>query len=169
MIVAIGVLGLAIVAKTRSGHTLPKAPRAKIQKPPLPKVTDILPPVVSKVDDITVVSAKIENQGKENADVVIEIRNETKKAVTAVTLTFGEVSIGKDGGIFSDIPAIMIEPKGTLTIRFPLSNLEKDVPVYVAGVIYADNSEKGEDVVLEVMHQQRSSEKSKRDAKKGIQ
>jgi hypothetical protein len=132
-------------------------------------VTDTLPPVVSKVDDLTVLSAKIENQGKEDAGVAIEIRNETKKAVTAVTLTFGEVSIGEDGGIFSDVPSIIIEPQGTLTIRFPLSNLEKDVPVYVAGVIYADNSEKGDDVVLELMHQQRNSEKLKRDSKKGIQ
>jgi hypothetical protein len=168
MAVVIAVLGLAAVAKTRFSQTLPAAPRAKVQKPSLPKVTDTLPPVVSQVADITVLSAKIENRGKEDADVAIEIRNETKKAVTAVTLTFGEASIGKDGGIFTDVPSVIIEPQGTLTIRFPLSNLEKDVPVYVAAVIYADNSEQGQDGVLELMHQQRTTQKLKRDAKKGL-
>jgi hypothetical protein len=166
MVVVIGVFGLATVAKPGFGQTL-TAPRAKVQKPSPPKVTDTLPPVVSKIADITVLSAKIENQGKEDASVAIELRNETSKAVTGVTLTFGEVSIGKDGGIFSDVPSTMIEPHGTLTIRFAVSNLEKDVPIYVAAVVYADGSEKGEDVVLELMHQQRNAEKLKRDAKKG--
>lgn len=170
MVVVIGVIGLATVAKTKFGQTLPAAPRAKVQKQSLPKVTDTLPPVVSKVADITVLSAKIENQGKEDAGIAIELRNETKKAVTAVTLTFGEVSITKDGGQLSDVPTTMIEPQGTLTIRFALSNLEKDVPVYVAAVIYADDSEAGQEVVLELIHERRNTEKLKRDAKKkGIQ
>jgi hypothetical protein len=168
MLIVIGVLGLVTGAKTRFGQNQPTAPRAKVQKPSLPKVTDTLPPVVSKVADITVLSAKIENQGKEDAGVAIELRNETKKAVTAVTLTFGEVSITKDGGIYSDVPATMIEPQGTLTIRFAVSNLEKDVPVYVAAVIYADNSETGQDVVLELIHQRRDTERLKRDAKKKV-
>jgi len=170
MVIVIAVLSLVTGAKTRFGQTQPTAPRAKVQKPSLPKVTDTLPPVVSRVANITVLNAKIENQGKEEAGVAIELRNETKKAVTAITLTFGEVSITQDGGQLSDVPTTIIEPQGTLTIRFALSNLEKDVPVYVAAVIYADNSETGQEVVLELIHQRRDTEKLKRDAKKkGIQ
>ena len=159
------VLGVSFTAP-RSGAALTASRLAKKQQPPMQQVTDTLPPVTSKVPHLKVQSATIKKQGQPDATVEIEIRNDSDIAVTGVTLTSGEISFGRDGGIMSDIPGTIIEPHGTLVIKFALSNLEKDVPIFVAAAIYADNHEEGQDIVLEVMHKQRDMEKAKRDKQK---
>ena len=62
---------------------------------------------------------------------------------------------------------MIIEPHGETTLSFSLSNLEKDVPLAITGVSYADGSEDGLPIVLKRMHEYRAQEKAKRDAKKG--
>lgn len=160
------ILMIAVVSGV--GVTRSKlAGKQKKQWPPFQQVTDALPPVTSKVRNVEVVSATIENQGRQDATAAIELWNNSDKAITGVTLTAGDISVGHDGAISPEVPVAVVEPFGRITVRFVLSNLEKDVPIFVGGVIYADGSEDGQDIVLEVMHKHRAQGKAKRDAKKG--
>ena len=167
LLAAVAGCAIGVMATKKSAEqNIARIQNSARQQHPLQHITDTLPPIVSKIKKIKVVSATIKNQGQRDAMAVIELQNDSDKAVTAITLTFDEVSIGKGSGIASDNPIMW--PHGTTVIEFPLSNLEKDVPVLVGGVIYADNTEDGEDIVLEVMHKQRDMEKAKRAAQKGM-
>jgi hypothetical protein len=166
ILVAIVVLGVSFTAP-KSGVASSTSRLARKQPSPMQHVTDTLPAVTSKVRHLKVLSATIEKQGQPDATFAIEILNDSDIAVTGVTLTSGEISFGKDGGIMSDVQGTVIKPHRTVIIEFALSNLEKDVPIIVAGAIYADNHEEGQDIVLEVMHRQRDMEKAQRDKQKG--
>jgi hypothetical protein len=118
---------------------------------------------------LEVVNAGIKGQGQPDAEAFFVIHNKTDLGVTAFMLTFGDVSVGQEGGLSlsTDDPEVVIEPHGETTLSFPLSNLEKDVPIFVSGVFYADGSEDGLPIILQWMHEDRADEKAKRDAKKG--
>ncbi|HYY94827.1 MAG TPA: hypothetical protein VE713_09940 [Pyrinomonadaceae bacterium] len=156
ILVSASVLGIAM--GTRS------VKRGQIQREP---VTDTLPPVSSKVKGLEVVNAGIKHQGEPGAEAFLVIKNKSDVGVTAYTVTFGDASVGKDGGLSTDEPVVIIEPHGKTTLSFPLSNLEKGVPIVVTGVFYADGSEEGLPIILKWMHDDRVQEKEKRDAKKG--
>ncbi len=165
------IIALTMVA-TAMKNSVSKAqtPGAQTRKPqaPFQPVTDTLPPVISRINNLKVLKATIENRGTSSAMAVIEILNDSDKAVMGITVTFGENSVGKDGGIEADgKPGIIIKPHKTITIDLGVNNLEKDVPLYVAGVIYADNTEDGQDIVLEMMHKIRAQRKARHDAEKG--
>ena len=160
-----------LIAASMAGAGVATRKRAvRQQKQERHLVTDTLPQVIHKVKDLKVVKAAIEDQGKPSAEAVFEIANNSDLPVTAFTLTFGSVSVGRDGGISVDEPVIVIEPRGTTTLEIPVSNFDSDIPIIVAAVVYADGTEDGPDVVLEMMHQQRAKAKAERDAKrKGAQ
>lgn len=166
LIIALTMVAMAMKNSVSKAQTL----RAQTRKPqaPFQPVTDTLPPVISRINNLKVLKATIENQGTPDAMAVIELLNDSHKAVMGVTVTFGENSVGKDGGIEADgKPGIIIEPHKTITIDLGVNSLEKDVPLYVAGVIYADNTEDGQDIVLEMMHKIRAQRKARHDAEKG--
>jgi hypothetical protein len=141
--------------------------RAEQQHQQIQQVTDTLPRIVHKVRNLKIVKATLENPGTPDAMVVLRIRNNSDLAVTAFTITNGDFSVGLDGGMSVDEPVIAIEPHKTITFSIPASNLEKDVPVILAGVLYADGTEEGQDIVLEMMRDMRAREKAERDKKKG--
>ena len=155
VLVSASVLGIVIGARS--------VKRGQVKREP---VTDTLPPVSSKVKGLEVVNAGITHQGEPGAEAFLVIINKSNVGVTAFTVTFGDVSIGKDGGLFTDNPEVIIEPHGETTLSFSLSNLEKDVPLAITGVSYADGSEDGLPIVLKRMHEYRAQEKAKRDAKR---
>ena len=130
-------------------------------------VTDTLPPIVHKVRKLRIVKATIENPGTPQATVVLKFRNNSDVAVTAFTITNGDLSVGQDGGISVDEPVTVIEPHGTTTFDIPVGNFERDVPIILAAVLYADGTQEGQDIVLEMIHEQRATEKAKRDKQKG--
>jgi hypothetical protein len=145
-----------LVAAIISGGAFTASKVAQKRQPsPMQHVTDTLPPVISKIPSLKVLSATITGQGQPDPMAAIEIWNDSDIGVTGVTLTAGDISSGIEGGLSSDVPLIVIEPHGTTVVGFTLNSLEKDVPIFVAGAIYADNHEEGEDIVLEVMHKQR--------------
>jgi len=158
VIIVVSLTVLGIVSGTRS----PKKGQANEKQ-----VTDKLPPVISKVKGLKVIDAGIKNQGQPDAECYLVVRNKTNVGVTAFTVSNGDLSIGKDGGLLTDNPMVIIEPHGEMTVSFPLSNLEKDVPVVITGVFYKDSSEEGVPDVIKMMHEYRAKEKEKRDAKKG--
>jgi len=154
-LIATSIVGAAIAARHRGLWQL------KQEKHP---ITDTLPRIIHKVKDLKVVKATIADQGKPDARAVLEFKNNSDKAVMAFTVTFESLSVGKDGGIDYDTP--IIEPHGTTTLEIPVSNLDTDNPLIVAAVVYADGTEDGQDVVLEMMHDLRAQAKAERDAKK---
>lgn len=130
-------------------------------------VTDTLPPVSSKVKGLEVLDAGIKHQGEPVPEAFLVIKNKTDVGVTAFMVTSGDFTTGQDGGLSTDEPIVVIEPHGKTTFSFALSNLEKDVPLVLTGVFYADGSEEGLPVILKWMHEDRVQEKEKRDAKRG--
>jgi hypothetical protein len=158
VIILVSASVLGIVIGTRS------VKRGQIQRGP---VTDTLPPVSSKVKGLEVVNAGIKHQGDPGAEAFLVIKNKSDVGVTAYMVTSGDFTTGEDGGLSMDEPVVVIEPHGKTTLSFPLSNLEKDVPLVLTGAFYADGSEDGLPTILKWMHEDRAWEKAKRDAKKG--
>ena len=118
-------------------------------------VTDTLPPVFSKVKNLQVLNAFIERKGEPSASVVIEILNESDVAVTGFTVAHDDITVGKDGGIFTDEPVTVIEPHGTTTLSIPLSNLQADESLVIAAVFWADGTEEGPEDLLKLRHENR--------------
>ena len=140
---------------------------ARQQHPQIQYVTDTLPPIVNKTGKLKIIKAALKNPGTPEAMVVLKIRNKSDVAVTAFTITNGDFSVGPDGGISVDEPVIVIEPHGTTIEEIPAGNFERDVPIILAAVLYADGTQEGQDIVLEMIHEQRATEKAKRDKQKG--
>lgn len=130
-------------------------------------VTDKLPPIEHKVAGVRIVKAILEKPGTPDARVVLKFRNYTDVAVTDFTITAGDISVGPDGGLDNDVPETVLEPRGTRTLELPASNFEKDAPIVLAAVVYADGNEEGEDIVLEMIHNRRADAKAERDKQKG--
>lgn len=130
-----------------------------------------LPRTISKVKNLEVVSVTLENEGQPDATAVIEVHNNSYKAVVAVAIESGDginsSGINKNGFIDDDPPQTVIEPFGVLTMRMPLSNLIPNTPLRVSGIFYEDGTEEGEDNTLKTMRSQRDHERKKGAAKKG--
>lgn len=156
---------ILIAASVYRVTAVKRSPRQ--QQPQIQYVTDTLPRIVHKVAKLKIVRATLENAGTPEARVILKFRNNSEVAVTAFTITNGDFSVGKDGGISVDEPVNVIEPHGTTMLDIPASNFERDVPIILAGVLYADGTEEGQDIVLEMMRDMRAREKAKRDQQKG--
>lgn len=123
---------------------------------------DKLPPVISKVKDVEILSATIKG-----SDVVLIVRNNSYKSVIAITIesrnetdasgiNFNTVSFG------NDMPHIIIEPYGTYTLSMSLSNVLPGAPVQIGGVMYSDGTQDGDERTLETMRGQRAHKKANR-------
>jgi hypothetical protein len=130
-----------------------------------------LPKIISKVKSLEVISATLERQDESLPVVSVEIRNNSEKPIIAVALEQGDdrdaYGINRNGYRGDEPPVVVIEPHETITLEIPLSNLKENVPIRVAGVIYADDTEAGEKAALGTMRRQQAHEKAKRNAKKG--
>lgn len=135
------------------------------------QLIDSLPPVISKVLDLEVVSAKIEKTGQPDAVAAIEIRNKSDRAVLAVAIESGDKmnfsGLHLQGETDAGKPVIIIEPQGTATFRWQLNEIMVNSPLRVAGAFYADGTEEGEEETLKTMRGQREHERSVRAAQKG--
>lgn len=130
-----------------------------------------LPKIVSKVKSLEVVSVTLEGQDESTPTVGIEIRNNSERPVIAVALEQGDgrdaYGMNTNGYRGDEPPVVVIEPHGTIKVEVPLSNLKSDAPLRVAGVVYADDTEEGDEETLGTMRRQQAHEKAKRKAKKG--
>lgn len=126
-------------------------------------VTDTLPPIISRVKDLEVVEATID----ERTNIVfIKVKNNSKIPVTSVTLVQGSVSSGIDGETDFSGPNTVIEPGGTVTFTEDRRFMDKNTPIFVGGAIFADGTEDGMDIVLEEMRESQAEMRAKREAKK---
>lgn len=148
---AAGVVGVAAALRQRQGHQVPT--------------------VVSKVKDLEVAGVQVVREGEPTAALAIEIRNRSARSVVAVSVESGDekdasgLHINGDAG--DGPPETVIEPYGTRTVEFSLSNVHPGKPVKVAGALYADGGEDGEDLSLRSMRHQRKSDKERHLKSKG--
>lgn len=129
------------------------------------QTTTMLPQVVSKVRNLEIVNSTIQKPGLPGAAAAIEIRNNSDKAVIAITLESGNdtdaYGINRNGFNGDSKPATVIEPHSTVVMEMEFANLLPDSPIKVAGVIYADGTEDGDIATLGTMHRQRDRERAK--------
>lgn len=127
------------------------------------------PEIISNVKSLKVVSATIEGRDESRALVLIEIRNDSDKAIIAVAVESGDdkdssgISLNGLEGI-DEQPATVLKPHGTLKVRFSLKDVRPGLPIRIAGVMYADGTEEGEESALGTLHRQKEHEqKSKKE------
>lgn len=122
-----------------------------------------LPKVVSEAKGIEVMNVWI----KEELALVVTVRNNTDKPVTALTLQTGddkdEDAVSVAGYQEGDEPdKIIIKPHETYDMDMPLDYIRPGRPVRVSGVVYADDTEEGVKGTLELMRAQKKQAKSNR-------
>lgn len=132
-----------------------------------------LPPVVSKVKDIEVVSAVIREPEGDAPFVEIVLWNNSARSVIAVAVESGDEH-DASGIITGDFrgddepPNVIIEPYGSKTMTMLVSNLLPGKPLKVSGAMFADGGEDGEEITLKSMRDFRNRENAaKNAAKKG--
>jgi hypothetical protein len=123
-----------------------------------------LPEIISKVESIEVVSTKIENENTDSVVAIIEVRNNSEKAIVAIAVESGNDrdSSGVSVNGFkseNEQPAVILEPNAILKIRFALANVKANAPIRISSVMYLDGTEKGEKAALGTLHRQKEHAK----------
>jgi hypothetical protein len=122
------------------------------------RVTDTLPPVISSIKGIEVVSAFIDEHGTANITVV----NKTGKGIIGLAMSSGNFTFSDDYGLTQDNPKTLIPPYSSYTFYEPVSNLRAHTPIRVSAVLYDDETEEGDAVVRKNIHAGRDKEKERR-------
>lgn len=134
-------------------------------------VPDSLPPVISQVKEVEVISATIEKQGQPEAVAAILVRNNSDKAVMAVALESGDKNNFSGLNLYgyqdSETPTTIIKPKSSMTIHWALKEILPDAPLRIAGAVYADGTEDGEATTLQTIRSQRARSRAALVAKEG--
>ena len=135
-----------------------------------PDVPPEVPAVISQVKALEVIQWDLVDAGAPHAGVLIKIKNNSAKAIIAVTLESGN---DKDasGLTLSGIhegdkpPSVVVKLDETFEVRFALSSVYKGCPIRVAGVFYADGTEDGDEKTLESMRSRKEHLKNKKPEK----
>lgn len=127
-----------------------------------------LPKVISEAKGIEVVNVRI----KEDLTLIVTVRNNTDKAITALTLQAGdgrdEDAVTVAGYREGDEPDIVIiKAHATYDMDMPLNYVRPGRPVRVSGVSYEDGTEEGNDKTLELMRDQKKQTKLKKSKREG--
>jgi hypothetical protein len=161
-LVGIGMTVLAVVsaiAFTKPHKTNPLPISKDIQEKN--QTVDTMPLIISQVKGLEVIKATLKNKGKADVAAVLEIKNKTDKPVIAVSVEIGDPE--EAGGITvngykegDEPPSVVIEPRGSITVRLSLNNAKPGDPIRVSAVVFADGSEDGEKIALETVHTQKA-------------
>ena len=125
-----------------------------------------MPQVFSKVKNLEVVNAWIEDPGTPAVRAVVEIRNNSDKAVMAVDLVCGEGGITRSGLTDEEHPIVVIKPHETTTMEMTFGSMTFGAPLVVSAVTYADGTEEGEEASLKAMHMVRAHDRAEVKARK---
>ncbi len=131
-----------------------------------------VPKVISRVKDLEVISTAIKRQSEPSAAVAIVIRNNSDKPIIAIAIESGDekdaAGISTDGFKNGDEPpSVILPPHGTITMEMALGSLLPGKPLKVAGVMYADETEDGEELTRKTLRGHRDKAKAKGPTKKG--
>jgi hypothetical protein len=121
----------------------------------------------SEVKGLAIESVTVDRDVAEGPALVVVIRNKTNRAVTSYTVTVGEYHQGMDGGLKTDVPVPVIEPRGTERVEIPLDNIKSDGPLVITEAFYDDGTEEGRERMRQWRREARARAKEKRDAGKG--
>jgi hypothetical protein len=129
-----------------------------------------LPPVISHVPKLVIVSISVKNPGTPDAIAVVEIRNTSDLAVMTVEISTknggDDSAVNKDGLDDPDNPHVVIPPKGTTTLEMPFTNMIPDAPLVVSAALFADGTEDGDKWSLDAIRAVRAHRQELRKAKK---
>jgi hypothetical protein len=117
---------------------------------------DTLPPVISQIQGIEVVSSFIDADGDANITVV----NKTGKTIIGLGFASGNITFTDDNGT-QDNPKPLMAPYGSYTITQPISNLPANQSIRVSAVFYGDGTEDGDMVQRKHIHETRETEKER--------
>jgi hypothetical protein len=117
-----------------------------------------LPPVISSLKGIEVVSAFIDEHGLAN----ITVANNTDKAITALAISSGNFMFADDNGLSEKTLPPLIPPHSTYTFHEPVSNLRTSAPLRISAVFYEDETEDGDVDVRKNIHGSREQERQRR-------
>lgn len=130
-----------------------------------PRVTS-MPPVFSKVKNLEVVRAWIEDPETPAVRAAVEIRNNSDKDVMAVDLVCGEGGITRNGLTDEEHPIVVIKPHDTTIVEMTFGAMTFGAPLVVSAVTYADGTEEGDEASLKAMHMVRAHDRAKLKAEK---
>jgi hypothetical protein len=136
------------------------------------KQIEVMPKVISRVKALEVVNTYVIRQGEPGAAVVIEIRNNSEKPVIAIAVESGDE---KDAsGISTDgykgegeTPTVILPPQGTIKMEMLINNLLPGKPLKIAGVMYLDGTEDGDEITRKTLREHKAKAKAKGSANKG--
>jgi len=154
-----------VVAAAASRWTRTISPGATGPQKQDERVTDTLPPVISSIKGIEVVSAFIDGNGSANITVV----NKTGKGIAALAFSYGTSMFSDDYGLTQDNPKTLIPPYSSYTFYKSISNLRVHTPIRASAVLYDDGTEEGDADVRKKIHDARDHERERRirESKKG--
>lgn len=163
----LAVIGGFAISLLAARHTADV--RRQERKPVTSQAT--LPKLISRVKKMEIVSATVQREGESDAVVTIGVRNNSDLPVTYFALTNGsiktnEYGVARNGLDDPDNPQVVIESYAVATIDMLLSNLDGQYPIVLSAAVFADNSEDGDESVLEHVRAVRARDKAKRDAEK---
>jgi hypothetical protein len=118
----------------------------------------ILPPVISLIKGVEVISALVDEKGFANITVI----NKTGKPIIGLSLSVGNMTFTDDNGISQDNPTVLIAPNHSYTLHESMENLQGHDAMRVSAVFYADSSEEGDDTVRKNVHEERERQREKR-------
>ena len=142
---------------------------ARRQPPQEPPKVHVPKKFLSEVKRLKVESHWIEKEGTPEASLHVVVRNKSALAVTRVSVTISDLTIGRGRLRDPDEPVSepVIEPYGTTEFNIGLTNFIDDAPFVITAAFYADGTEEGREQILKWAHEDDKEEKAKRAAKKG--
>ncbi len=155
--IAVGSIGICIVIFTFVAFTALKQD-VQGQKSPSEAITRLLK-VESSVKELSIIRTNLRDADTPVANIFIEIRNESDKPITHITLISGA---GKDvaGTTFGASEGVLIPAHGEYQMPFLLSNVIRGFPIRIGGVMYADESTSGDEKSLERLRRQKEHDRS---------
>jgi len=153
-------LALIVMAVAVGARKWPRAVSPSVSGPQKQdeRVTDTLPPVISSIKGIEVVSAFIDGDGSANITVV----NKTGKGIIALAFSYGSSMFSDDYGLTQDNPKTLISPYSSYTFYEPVSNLRAHTPIRASAVLFDDGTEEGDADVRKKIHDARDHERERR-------
>lgn len=152
-ILALIAFGAAVGARKWANSGASQSP----QKNRLQSV-DNLPPVVSDIKGIEVISSFIDSNGIANITVV----NKTGKAIIGLGLASGKMTFTDDNATAQDNPKPLVGREGSYTFEIPVADLPPNQPIRVSVVFYDDGTEEGDSAQRQNTHDERAIQKEKR-------
>jgi len=158
------LFGILIAAGLYSFNSV----RAKIRKQEAKQQAPAsVPKVLSCVKGIQIVRSEIENAGRPDASLAVEVKNITETGIVAIAM---ESTNGKEAytvtlrSSFQGNPRAVIESRETGTLRMEVGNIFPNALLRIGGVIYSDGTEEGCGSSLQTLHELKKEDEKKKES-----